>query len=66
MATFAGGLCIPTIATVPMRTQAPDPRDAIRHTADLLAAMLTEAHGGAWAATVERGFVLIQPEGGAR
>ena len=25
-----------------------------------------EAHGGAWTATVERGFVLIKPEGGAQ
>lgn len=66
LAAFAGSLCVPAIATVPMRSPAPDPLDAIRHTADLLAAMLTEAHGGAWAATVERGFVLVRPEGGAR
>lgn len=66
LAAFAGALCIPTIATIPMRDPAPDPLDAIRHTADLLAAMLSEAHGVAWAATVEGGFVLIQPEGGAR
>ena len=66
LAAFAGSLCVPTIATVPMRTPAPDPLDAIRHTADLLAAMLTEAHSGTWTATVERGFVLVQPEGGAR
>ncbi|TAJ91242.1 MAG: hypothetical protein EPO10_11950 [Reyranella sp.] len=66
LAAFAGALCIPTIATVPSRIPAPDPLDVIRRQADLLAAMLTEAHGGAWAATVERGFVLIRPEGGAR
>ena len=46
--------------------RAPDPLDAVRHTAELLAGMLTEAHGGAWTATVERGFVLIKPEGGAQ
>ena len=66
LAAFAGTLCVPTIATVPSRTPAPDPLDAIRHTADLLAAMLTEAHGGAWSASVERGFVLVQREGGAQ
>jgi hypothetical protein len=66
LAAFAGTLCVPTIATVPSRTPAPDPLDAIRHTADLLAAMLTEAHGGAWAATVERDLVLIRPQGGVR
>ena len=66
LAAFAGALCIPTIATVPSRTQAPDPLDIIRRQADLLAAMLTEAHGATWAAAVERGFVLIQPEGGAQ
>lgn len=65
LAAFAGSLAIPAIATVPSRIPAPDPLDAIRHTADLLAAMLTEAHGGAWSATVERGFVLVRPEGGA-
>ena len=65
LAAFTGGLCIPAIATVPSRIPAPDPLDAVRHTADLLADMLTEAHGAAWSATVERGFVLIQPEGRA-
>ena len=66
LAAFAGSLCVPTIATVPMRTPAADPLDAIRHAADLLAAMLTETHGGTWTATVERGFVLVQSEGGSR
>jgi len=65
LAAFAGALCIPTIATVPSRAQAPDPLDVIRRQADLLAGMLTEAHGATWTAAVERGFVLIQPEGGA-
>lgn len=45
---------------------APDPLDVIRRQADQLAAMLTETHGATWTAAVERGFVLIQPEGGAR
>lgn len=66
LAAFAGALCIPSIATMPSRIPAPDPLDVIRRQADLLAAMLTEAHGTNWAAAVERGFVLIQPEGGAR
>lgn len=65
LATFSGSLCIPAIATVQSRIPAPDPLDVVRRTADLLADMLTEAHGGAWTATVERGFVLIQPAGGA-
>jgi hypothetical protein len=66
LAAFAGTLCVPTIATVPSRTPAPDPLDVIRRQADLLADMLTEAHGGIWTATVERDLVLIQPEGGVR
>lgn len=68
LAAFAGSLCVPAIATVPMRTKAPDPLDAIRHTADLLADMMAEAHGGSWMAHVdhETGFALIQPKGGAR
>jgi hypothetical protein len=66
LAAFAGALCIPSIARVPSRAQAPDPLDVIRRQADLLADMLTEAHGATWEASVERGFVLIQPEGGAR
>lgn len=66
LATFTGGLSIPTIATAPSRIPAPDPLDVVRRQADLLAAMLTEAHGATWTAAVERGFVLIAPEGGAR
>lgn len=66
LASFTGALCVPAIAAVPMRGPAPNPLDVARHSADLLAAMLTEAHGVAWAATVGGGFVLIQPEGGAR
>jgi hypothetical protein len=66
LATFTGGLCIPASATVPMRTPAPDPLDVIRRQADLLAGMMAEAHGGTWTATVERGFVQVLPEGGAR
>lgn len=62
LAAFAGALCIPTIATVPSRIPAPDPLDVIRRQADLLA----EAHGATWTAAVERGFVLVQPEGGAQ
>ena len=48
LAAFAGALCIPTIATVPMREPSPNPIDAIRHQADLLAAMVAEARGGKW------------------
>ena len=59
LAAFAGALCIPTIATVPMREPMPDPLDAIRHQADLLADMMTEARGGQWE-------VLILPKGGAQ
>lgn len=66
LAAFAGSLAIPAIATVPSRTPAPDLLDAIRHTADLLAEMLTEMHGGTWTATVERDLVLIRPQGGVR
>lgn len=66
LAAFAGSLCVPTIATVPSRTPAPDPLDVIRRTADLLAGQMAEAHGGVWSATVERGFVLVQREGGAQ
>ncbi|WP_298309826.1 hypothetical protein [Reyranella sp.] len=66
LATFADGLCLPAVATVPSRLPAPDPLDFVRRQADLLADMLGEAHGGAWAATVERGFVLVQREGGAQ
>lgn len=62
LAAFAGTLCVPAIATVPSRIPAPDPLDVIRRQANMLA----EAHGGTWSATVERGFVLVQPEGGAR
>lgn len=64
LAAFAGVLCVPTITTVPSRIPAPDPLDVIRRKADLLADMLTEAHGATWEATVERGFVLIQPQPG--
>lgn len=66
LAAFAGTLCIPTVAIAPMRASAPDPLDVIRRTADLLAGQMAEAHGGVWAATVERGFVLVQREGGAQ
>lgn len=66
LAAFAGTLCVPTVAIAPSRTPAPDPLDAIRHTAHLLADMLTEAHGGTWTATVERDLVLIRPQGGVR
>ncbi len=59
LAAFAGALCIPTIATVPMREPTPDPLDAIRRTANLLADMMTEARGGQWE-------VLILPKGGAQ
>lgn len=65
LAAFAGSLCLPSVTIVPMRTPAPGPLDAVRHIADLLAAMLTEAHGVVWAATIEHGFVLVQQEGGA-
>ncbi len=65
LSAFAGGLCLPTVALVPMRAAAPDPLDVIRRQADLLADMMAEAHGGTWTATTERGFVLIQPAGGA-
>ena len=65
-AAFTGGLCIPAIATVPSRIKAPDPLDVARHSADLLAAMMQELHGGTWFATVdhESGFVLIRPKNG--
>lgn len=69
LAAFAGALCIPTIAAVPMRTAAPNPLDVARHSADLLAAQMQELHGGSWFATVDHdsGFVLIRPKnGGAR
>ena len=59
LAAFAGALCIPTIATVPMREPTSDPLDAIRRTANLLADMMTEARGGQWE-------VLILPKGGAQ
>jgi hypothetical protein len=66
LAAFTGGLCIPAIATVPSRIKAPDPLDVARHSADLLAAMMQELHGGTWFATVdhESGFVLIRPKNG--
>ncbi len=48
LAGFAGTLAIPTIATVPMREPSPHPMDAIRHQAELLAAMMAEARGGKW------------------
>ena len=60
LAGFAGTLAVPAIATVPMREPTPDPLDAMRRTADLLADMMAEARGGEWE-------VLIVPKnGGAR
>lgn len=59
LASFAGVLSVPVIATVPMREPTPDPLDAIRRTADLLADMMAEARGGEWE-------VIILPKGGAR
>ena len=66
LATFAGALCIPTIAAVPMRESAPNPLDVARHSADLLAAMMQDIHGGVWFAHVdhESGFILIRPKNG--
>lgn len=63
LASFAGALALPSVATVPSRIPAPDPLDAIRRTADLLAAMMQELHGGTWYATVDNdsGFVLVRP-----
>ena len=48
LASFAGTLALPSVATVPSRIPAPDPLDVIRRQADLLAAMMAEARGGKW------------------
>jgi len=48
LASFAGTLALPSVATAPSRIPAPDPLDAIRRQADLLAAMMAEARGGKW------------------
>lgn len=62
LAGFAGTLAIPSVATVPMRQPSPDPLDAIRHQADLLAAMMAEARGGKWQVLI----VELTDAGGAR
>lgn len=62
LAGFAGVLTVPSIATVPSRIPAPDPLDAIRHQADLLAAMMAEARGGKWQVLI----VELTDAGGAR
>lgn len=60
LAAFAGALCIPTITTVPSRIPPPHPLDAIRHTMDLLAAMMAEARGGEWE------VIVLPKNGGAQ
>lgn len=68
LAGFAGTLCVPAIAAVPMRTGAPSPLDVARRTADLLAGQMQDLHGGTWFAHVdhESGFVLVRPKSGAQ
>ena len=69
LAGFAGVLAVPSVAMVPMREAAPNPLDVARHSADLLAAMMQDIHGGPSLAHVDRdtGFILIRPKnGGAR
>ena len=66
LASFAGTLAIPTVATVPMREPSPNPLDVARRAADLLAAQMQDIHGGVWFAHVdhESGFILIRPKTG--
>lgn len=66
LAGFAGTLAVPSIATVPMREPSPHPLDAIRHQADLLAAMVAEARGGNWQVLIVELVDAGSAEGGAR